>query len=347
MKGLFLINIFKVIFVIIGTFIGAGFASGKEIYIFFYKYNIWGIIGILISSGMIFYIMCKTLIISKENKIENYNEFLDDLIKQKIIKKILKEIINLFLIISYCIMISGFCSFIKQEFNINYFFSFLFIIILCIYSFRKKINSIFKLNNILIPIIIIIILFIFIMNIFNQGIIDKFNCIIKMNNEFNFNFFTSSILYANYNLLTIIPIIITIKNTLKNKKQIKIACIVTVIFICILSLAIFCILITKNNEYINFDMPAVAIISSYGKKYKILYCLIIGIAIATTAISVGYSYLQKFENKERIYNKKMILLIIFSAISLKIGFSNLVEILYPVFGIIGFIESIYVIKYRN
>lgn len=29
----------KVICTLIGTFIGAGFASGKEIYLFFFKYN--------------------------------------------------------------------------------------------------------------------------------------------------------------------------------------------------------------------------------------------------------------------------------------------------------------------
>ena len=38
----------KVICTLIGTFIGAGFASGKEIYLFFFKYNIYGILGIVI-----------------------------------------------------------------------------------------------------------------------------------------------------------------------------------------------------------------------------------------------------------------------------------------------------------
>ena len=32
-------NILKVVFVVIGTLIGAGFASGQEIYIFFYQYK--------------------------------------------------------------------------------------------------------------------------------------------------------------------------------------------------------------------------------------------------------------------------------------------------------------------
>ena len=43
-------DIAKVVFVIIGTFIGAGFASGQEIYIFFFKYGINGLVGITIYS---------------------------------------------------------------------------------------------------------------------------------------------------------------------------------------------------------------------------------------------------------------------------------------------------------
>lgn len=40
----------KVIFTIIGTVIGAGFASGQEIYSFFNKYNENGLIGLILSN---------------------------------------------------------------------------------------------------------------------------------------------------------------------------------------------------------------------------------------------------------------------------------------------------------
>ena len=42
-------NIFKVTFVIIGTIIGAGFASGQEILIFFNNYGFYGLIGLIFS----------------------------------------------------------------------------------------------------------------------------------------------------------------------------------------------------------------------------------------------------------------------------------------------------------
>ena len=43
----------KVSFVIIGTIIGAGFASGQEIYTFFNVYGLKGLLGIFISCMLI------------------------------------------------------------------------------------------------------------------------------------------------------------------------------------------------------------------------------------------------------------------------------------------------------
>ena len=52
-------KILKAVFVIIGTLIGAGFASGQEIYLFFFSYGTKGLIGIIISSGLIGLIIYK------------------------------------------------------------------------------------------------------------------------------------------------------------------------------------------------------------------------------------------------------------------------------------------------
>ena len=62
MRGIFILNSIKAIFVIIGTVIGAGFASGLEIYSFFSKYGENGLIGITISAmlfGLIIYNILK------------------------------------------------------------------------------------------------------------------------------------------------------------------------------------------------------------------------------------------------------------------------------------------------
>ena len=76
-----MINVFQIVSVIIGTLIGAGFASGQEIYLFFFSYGIIGIIGILISSIIIGFAIWKTFCIIHKYNINNYKEFLNILIQ--------------------------------------------------------------------------------------------------------------------------------------------------------------------------------------------------------------------------------------------------------------------------
>ena len=172
----------KVICTLIGTFIGAGFASGKEIYLFFFKYNIYGILGIVISVMFMGYIIYKTLNISRNYNIFSYNNFLDYMIKNKLIKIILINIIDIFLIISFCIMVSGFSAFMYQEFNINIIIGFIFMLMCSYCAFKKHSTGVIKINNILIPVIVFIIFFIVIkkinlyeLNFFNNVNLKTFN----------------------------------------------------------------------------------------------------------------------------------------------------------------------------
>ena len=66
-------KILKIVFVIIGTLIGAGFASGQEIYSFFYVYGKKGIIGLILSALIMSIVIYKVLKIIKEKGISRNN----------------------------------------------------------------------------------------------------------------------------------------------------------------------------------------------------------------------------------------------------------------------------------
>ena len=87
-------NILKITFVLIGALIGAGFASGKEIYIFFFSYGIKGIMGLIISACLIGIIIYYSLNIIVKNNIKTYKEFLNEIFYKNKNSK-LKEIINI------------------------------------------------------------------------------------------------------------------------------------------------------------------------------------------------------------------------------------------------------------
>ena len=132
--------------------------------------------------------------------------------------------------------------------------------------------------------------------------------------------------------------LITINKQISNQKDIKIISIISAVFAAILCLAIYNILLQGTDEQFILDMPILDIVKKYGVLYSKLYVLIIGISIFTTAISSGCSFLN---NCSKINFKKNAQILSISAFFVsQIPFGTIVNLLYPVLGIVGIIEII-------
>ncbi len=153
-------TILKIVFVIIGTLIGAGFASGQEVYTFFFSFGKKGLIGIFIASLVISLAIYKTIKTILKTNVKNYEEFIKLFIKNKKIYYVIDAIINIFILISFYIMIAGFGAYLQQEFNLNSILGSSILAILCVILFRKNVDGVIKLNTIIIPILITIIILI-------------------------------------------------------------------------------------------------------------------------------------------------------------------------------------------
>ena len=91
-------------------------------------------------------------------------------------------------------------------------------------------------------------------------------------------------------------------------------------------------------------MPAVYAIEKIWPNIKNIYGITILISIFTTAISLGISLLKNTSKNNKNYNTIAILICITSIIFSKIGFSNLVNLLYPILGGLGLLQIIQIIK---
>lgn len=151
-------NIIKIICVIIGTIVGAGFASGQEVYTFFFSFGIKGVLGIVISSIIIGITINKTFNIINKNRINTYDEFLKYLIKNEKIEKFLNMLINIFILISFYIMIAGFGAYLNQEYHINSMIGSCILAIICFIIFKTNLSGLIKVNQILIPILFVILI---------------------------------------------------------------------------------------------------------------------------------------------------------------------------------------------
>lgn len=324
----------KITFVLIGTFVGAGFASGKEIFNFFTCYSYPGIISIFVFSFLLFLLILKCFNIKTNFKLHNYHDFLCYLEKkyQFFNRQFFLLIINIFLASSFYIMVIALSSLFEYQFNIAKLVTIISTIFICFMIFYKNnINFIYIINSILMPILI---LFIFSLCLFNLNLNN-----INLNSFTNHSSFTHAIfmglLYFSYNSLLLIPIIFDLKIDTNKKMNFKISIIYSFIILGLM-LLLNLLLLSFSTLIENIELPILYIANSSLEIFSFFYFFIFLSAIFTTMISSGYSFIANFKKDK--FKIKLIIFLLFSFVFCFFSFSSLINFFYPLFGLIGFIQ---------
>lgn len=313
---------------------------GQEIYLFFYRFGTKGLLGIIICNIIMAIIIYKTLKILYENNINTYKNFLDKIfLENEKLSNITNIIINIFLCATFFIMISGFGTYLSQSFGMNQIIGSSILALISYIVFLRKIEDFAKINNIVIPILITIILIIGIINIVNLKKIDNNIYLDK-----SYFWILQAILYASHNLVLVEPVLVNLKQFLKNKKQILKISIGVGIIMTILATLEFLLLTNVDVNFKNLEMPLVYVVEKTFPRFTYLYGIIILIAIFTTAVSVGISFLNNISKNKKSFPQKAEILCISSVIISQISFSKLVEYLFPLFGFLGLLQMIFILK---
>lgn len=331
-------EIFSIVLVIIGALIGAGFASGQEIYSFFYCYGINGLFGIIITCTLISLLIYKSFKIICKNEINSYEELLEIFIKNRRFIKIINLLLNILLLAGFYIMIAGFGAYFEQEIGISKIIGSMVLVIMCFLVFLTNVQGVLKVSEYLVPLLIIFIIIIGMNNL----------CSINLNNIqipiVKNGWLLSSIIYCSYNMILLIPVLISLRKHISKEKHIKYIAIISNVIMIVLSGMIYMLLIKSDVEISTLEMPAVYIIRKFFSKFKNIYAFIILSSIFTTAISIGIGFLQNVSKNKKSYTQFVLFMCITSLIISNFGFSKLVNLAYPVFGYIGIIQIMLILS---
>ena len=330
-------NCIKIALVIIVALIGAGFASGQEIYLFFFSYGKRGIFGIAVSAILLGIIIYKTMIIIKKNKITTYKEFLLSIVPEKWRKEkvleIINIIINIFILITFYIMIAGFGGYLAETIKIPQIIGSSILAIMCVIIMSKETKGIVKVSEIIVPILIVFIVVIGVYTVISTNVANKIE---QMNIINGSSWLVSGVLYASYNTILLIPVLISVNNIIDRREVSKTSIVIT-FMIFLLATAVFVSMLKIDVNIKRIEMPVSYVISTQLSKLKVLYGIVILTSILTTAISLIAGLMQNVKEKS---NKKIMLCLIciISIFITQIGFSALINYLYPIFGYIGIIQ---------
>ena len=331
-------EVFSIVLVIIGALVGAGFASGQEIYSFFYSYGRIGVIGIIITCCLISLMVYKSLKIICSNKINSYDEFLNIFIKNEKVTKAISIVINILLLVSFYIMVAGFGAYFEQEIGVKRFVGSSILVIMTAIVFFTSVKGVLKVSEYIVPLLIIFIIIIGGTNLLTINSEAETLCTKK-------GWLLSSVIYCSYNMILLVPALISLRKQITKQKNIKYISVLCGIFMIIMSLLLYMLLMKVDVELSTLEMPIVYVVRIFFKQYKTIYAFIILTSLFTTAISIGIGLVQNVNKNRRQYIFFVIFMCISSLIVSNLGFSKLVNLMYPIFGYIGIIQLIYISKY--
>lgn len=323
----------------IGTIIGAGFASGQEIKMYFVNYGLYGLISLVLMIVLFIIFGEKIMMMGYTSKSDSYETILGYGFKCKF-KKIIDYVFSFFLIATASTMFSGCGAFFYQTVGIPAPIGGAAVAILTYFITVLGIKGIMAISSVEVPLLIAITLFVAISSI-NNADLTSFSLI----NELKFSGFIpaiiSSIIYTSYNLIMGLSILPALGNAAKSKKQIRITAIISGIVIGFLGYIIYLALLVNYDRIHGVEIPVLELAGgSYGLIYGVLFLL----AVLSTAVGTLYGVYARI-NKNTYY---FALICGISYLFSLFGFSALVANLYFFMGVFGiFVITMIVIGHNK
>lgn len=318
------ISVSAATFSILGTLIGAGFASGREILTFFGAYGYFGI-----GFSFLFILLCGAGIYlllvlgSRHSSLPQLNKF--------VYKRAAPVADTLFLFCYFVVfssMLAGMQVTCQNMFG-DWFYLFLLLFIFVALSFG--INSLLKVNNLFLPLLLVFLFVCSVISIKNGHLHVQTTASPAFSGA-------SSLLYTGMNLLTSCSVLLSL-GAGTNKKDHKKIAIISTLLIGVLFILLLFGLLSLPADAQSAPMPLLYMLNG---NFSFFANFFLAVATFTTLLSCGYPLVQF--SSSFVKNKWLAsLLVLVPAVLLStIGFSNIVSFLYPAMGVVGVVYLLFV-----
>jgi uncharacterized membrane protein YkvI len=309
----------------IGTIVGAGFATGKEIVQFFSQYGMIGLIGILLSGYLFIWIGTKSMLIAKRIDANSYQEVNEYLFGEKI-ARVVNFVLLIMLFGVTSVMFSGTGAVFREQLGLPSQVGILLTMVFCYLAVIRGMKGLLFVNSLIVPMMIL----------FSVLVISAFPGATEYYGE-SVNLgrvILSALAYASYNIVLGQAVLVPLGRDSENETIIRWGGFLGGLGLTLILVTSHLALITIP-EMTAYSIPMAEIIKQIGTVLHILFVIVIYGEIYTTLIGNVYGISRKLSASPQP-KKSVIISILFVCyfVSL-IGFDSLVKYLYPLFGYMG------------
>lgn len=316
-------RIFQLSFLILGIVIGAGYASGREIWLFFGPNGGRAILLFAIIFGVCCY---SVLDISYQKQTNHYQQILETIVNDQF-TWLYDLLMFIYLILTIVIMIAG-SGAALEIYQLPSWVGIGLIAIMLVWAFSFSLDQVIEINTILLPILLITLLVILTMFIKQEPAIEHVT-VSKVN-------YFKAISFTSVNLLPIISVVGAVGKKIKTKKEVIYTAIISTIILAGLSYIYNYSLTLIQSEIDLFEMPIYGILIRFPSFVLLFVTIIIWIAIFATAVGALLGLITRIQNNYQISQFKVALILTLLLVPFSLtGFQFLIELIYPAYGVLN------------
>lgn len=317
----------------IGTIVGAGFATGKEIVQFFSINGLYGLIGICISGILFIWIGTKMMLLSIEIKAQSAQDF-----NQYLFGKNTGNIVNFIMLIGLLavtsVMISGAGATFEEQIGIPRQYGIIITIVVTLLILSAGLKGVFSINSVIVPIMII-----FIIAVSSTVLGNSLQNIQKTipTEQWNYKWITNPLTYTALNIILAQSVLVPLASSVNNPKVVKVGGILGGLGLTIMLILSHLVIISIPSFH-EYHIPMAEAVREINPFFHLFFVVIIIGEIITTVIGNIFGMSRQLHSILNIHPYIfVILLLTVCYIVSYVHYSPLLGILYPLIGWISFL----------
>lgn len=331
------VSTLKVAGAYIGTVVGAGFATGQEIFQFFSRFAAMGLLGLIFCAIMFVLFGYIIMRLGKQLHTRSHMEIIR-YAGGRILGTIADIIITFFLFGTLTAMIAGTGALVHQEFQMPEIIGSLLMAILTAITVLTGINGVIKAISFIVPFLLLAVTGTSIYSIVTAPPDLTATVSAAGGSGLITNWFLAAVLYVSYNTIISIAVLGPLGVQAQNYKAIRNGAILGGIGLGLGSIMIYLALAGHLESVSSLEVPMIFIAGWISSPMKFIYAIVLIAAIYTTAVGSLYGFTSRISEIVKFDGKWIIMVTtLFALVASRFGFSNLVKYLYPAVGYGGII----------
>jgi uncharacterized membrane protein YkvI len=315
----------------VGTVVGAGFASGQEIFQFFGRYGNWGFLSILLSVVLFAWLGYKVMYLGHRLQAHSYRE-LNAFLFGRTLGSVFDVVLVLMLFGVTVAMLAGAGALFRESLHVSFQVGALLTLAITYITIVRGIKGILEANTVIVPTMVSFVLFAAFDVLRKYGLPHIWSAGAMLTTHHPLVSLISGVMYAAFNIGLAAGVLIPLGVNVKDVETLRLGACMGAIALGSMLLAVTCALFAHYPKVMTLDIPMAYVASQIGRYLQWAFLFVLWGEIYSTLVGNVYSLGAQFGM--RTHRSSAIVtgvILVLAYLGSQVGFSTMVTYVYGVF----------------